>query len=48
MGFGFGFLFKIIITEQGVGLVWQRQSGTAADRNSPVLFELIEQEQEME
>ena len=41
-------LFKIRITDQGVGSAWQRQSGARAKRYSLVLFGLIEQDQELE
>ena len=41
-------LFKIRITDQGAGPAWQRQSGARTEIYSPVLFGLIEQDQEEE
>ena len=40
-------LFKIGITDQGVGPAWQRQSGARAERDTLVLFGLIEEDQEL-
>ena len=39
---------KMRITDQGVGPAWQRQSGARRDKDSPVLYGLSEQDQELE
>ena len=41
-------VFKIKIPDQGVGPAWDRQSGARAERDSLILFGLIEQDQEQE
>ena len=41
-------LFKIRMTAQGGGPAWQKQSEARAERDTLVLFGLIEEDQELE